>query len=103
MTRNAWLLIIVIAAFGALSDVALYEHGYFGIFAYHLPSSAGLQVLSDLVIACSLIMVWMIGDARRNGRKALPYLLLTLVAGSFGPLLYLLLGEFRRAPRAVLA
>ncbi|XSZ46964.1 hypothetical protein ACP8HZ_07245 [Francisella noatunensis] len=33
---------------------------------------------------------WMYHDARRNNRKILPWLILTLIAGSFRPLLYLL-------------
>ena len=101
MTLNRILLVTVVVAFGALTDYALYQHGYWGIIAFHLPSSAGWQVLADLVIACSLTMIWMVNDARHQGRNVLPYLLLTLVGGSFGPLAYLLVGEFRKGPRAV--
>ncbi len=89
-------LILVIAAFGALSAYALFEHGYWGIIAYHLPSSAGWQVLSDLTIACSLAVIWMIADARKTGRNPWPFVLMTLPLGSFGPLLYLLVGELRK-------
>lgn len=100
MTRNALALILVIAAFGALSGFAIYEHGYLGIFAYHLPSSAGWQVGADLVIACTLAIFWMIGDARRNGRNVWPFVALTLTLGSFGPLFYLLIGELRSTDSA---
>ncbi len=103
MNAKTILLILVLAAFGALTAVALGEHGYFGIFAFHFPSSAGWQVLADLVIACLLIIVWMVGDARRTGRNPWPYVLLTLAGGSFGPLLYLLVGQFgsRKAQHAL--
>ncbi len=87
-------LITVIVAFGALSALALEQHGYWGIIAYHLPSSAGWQVGADLVIACSLAMIWMFADARKTGRNVWPYLAITLVLGSFGPLSYLLLRDW---------
>ena len=88
MTRL--LLSLVLRGFSALTAVALWQHGYWGIFAPLLQSTAGAQVLVDLVIALGLVMVWMWHDARAQGRVVWPWLLLTLVAGSFGPLGYLL-------------
>lgn len=96
MTVKAILLLVVIAAFGALSAVALADHGYFGLFLYQFQTTAGWQVLADLVVASTLIMAWMIGDARRSGRNVWPWLLMTLALGSFGPLAYLLVGELQR-------
>jgi hypothetical protein len=90
-------LFAVIAAFGAVTVLAVEQHGYWGIIQYHLPSSAGWQVGADLVIACTLAGIWMILDARKSGRTVWPYLLVTLTLGSFGPLLYLLIGQFRNA------
>lgn len=95
MSAKALLLIAVILAFGALSALALVEHGYLGIFAFHFTSSAGMQVLSDLVIVCALAMIWMLLDARRTGRRVWPFLVMTVTLGSFGPLLYLLVGELQ--------
>lgn len=94
------LLILVIAAFAALTGVALMEHGYIGIFSFHFTSSAGMQVITDLVIVCALAMIWMVRDASTQGRTVWPFVVLTLVAGAFGPLLYLLVGRLRtsRAP-----
>lgn len=104
MNTKSLLLVLVILAFGALSTLALAEHGYWGIIAYLLPSSAGWQVAADLVIVCTLAMIWMLIDARRSGRTVWPFILITLVFGSFGPLLYLLIGELRaRQPRTVTA
>jgi hypothetical protein len=89
------LLVLVLAVFGALSALAVADHGIVGIFAHALQNTAGMQVLADLVIALTLVMIWMIADARRTGRTVWPWLLLTLAAGSFGPLGYLLVGAVR--------
>ncbi len=84
------LLILVLVVFGALSAVAVWQHGIVGIFAWQLQNTAGMQVLADLVIALGLFCTWMWRDAKAHGRQPLPWVLLTLVVGSFGPLLYLL-------------
>lgn len=84
------LLLAVLVAFGALTAVALWQHGYWGIFLPLIRSSAGLQVLVDLVIALGLFLAWMWPDARSQGRSPWPWALLTLVTGSIGALLYLL-------------
>ena len=84
------VLIVVLALFTALSAVALWQHGYWGILAPHFQTFGAGQVLADLVISLSLVLIWMARDARASGRRFVPWLLFTLVAGSFGPLLYLL-------------
>lgn len=84
------LLIITILLFGALTVAALWQHGYWGIIAPHFQSFGGGQVFADLVIALTLAMVWMWRDAKATGRNPWPWILVTLAAGSFGPLLYLL-------------
>ena len=90
MTLPRPVLFIILVPFALLSAYALEQVGYFGIFAAHL-HPAGLQVLSDLVIALTLVMVWMAGDARSRGITVWPYIVATLTLGSFGPLAYLLL------------
>lgn len=89
---NKIILIVVIAAFAVLSGKALFDHGYIGIFEYHFPSTAGWQVIADLVIVCALAMLWMVKDAKAKGRNPWPFVVITIAAGAFGPLLYLLLG-----------
>ena len=94
MTRM--LLILTLVLFGGLSAAALAQHGYLGIFALHLQTFGGAQVLADLVIALTLVMIWMWRDAKATGRTVWPWIVATLALGSFGPLVYLL----TRKPKA---
>lgn len=95
MSSRLIALLAVIAAFGALSAMALMEVGYLGIFMQHFQNYAGMQVITDLVIVCVLAIVWMIGDAKTSGVNPWPFVVLTLVAGSFGPLFYLVAREVK--------
>ncbi len=83
-------LIGVLAAFSALTLAAVAQHGYLGIFEYQFRNLAGLQVLADLSIALLMVLAWLWQDARAHARNPYPWIVLTLAAGSFGPLLYLL-------------
>ncbi len=84
------VVLAILLPFGLYSTYAVYEIGYFGIFASHA-HIAGFQVLADLVIACTLAMIWMWRDAAANGRNVWPYVVATFTLGSIGPLMYLLL------------
>ncbi len=84
------LLVLVLVPFSLLSLAALWKHGYWGLFEPAFHSLAAAQVLVDLVIALGLFLVWMWRDAAQSGRNPWPWMVLTLAAGSFGPLLYLL-------------
>jgi hypothetical protein len=90
-------LSVVLILFGALSAIALWQHGYWGILEPHFKTFGAGQVLADLVIAVSLAMVWMWHNAKATGRNVWPWLALSLVAGSFGPLLYLLTAKSKVA------
>jgi hypothetical protein len=97
---------IVLVDFAALSSWAVWQHGYLGIFELALSSWATTVVFVDLVIALSLVLLWMFGDARERGLAFFPYALLTLLLGSVGPLLYLIRREGRvqaSLPRAARA
>ncbi len=89
-TMQRTLILLVLVPFGALTGAALWQHGYLGIFLLPLQTLAGTQVLADLVIALTLVLVWLVQDARAQGRNPWPWVAATLLAGSFGPLLYLL-------------
>ena len=75
--------------FGAFSAWVVTQVGYIGIFEYHLHSPAGWQVIADLVIACVLLLCWIVPDAKSKGRNVWPFVGLTLFLGSIGPLAYL--------------
>lgn len=83
------IAIILLLPFSILSAYAVYKVGYVGIFDYHRHSPAGWQVFIDLVIACILCLTWLIPEAKRKGRNPIPFVVLTLFLGSFGPLLYI--------------
>ncbi|MBV1934249.1 MAG: DUF2834 domain-containing protein [Parvibaculaceae bacterium] len=89
MLNTRLLAILILIPFTVLSAYALWDVGYIGIWDYQRHSSAGLQVIVDLVIAIALILVWLVPDARKAGKNPWPWVLLTLVTGSIGPLLYL--------------
>jgi Na+/H+-dicarboxylate symporter len=95
MSGRLIALVAVIAAFGALSGLALHEAGYFGILEPHFKSWSEAQVLADLVILAVLSCIWMVQDARQRGLSAWPFVLITLVAGSFGVLFYLVARSLR--------
>ena len=99
MSLRLVALIAVILAFGALSAQALMDVGYLGIFLGPLESWAGTQVLFDLVIVCVLAIIWMVRDAKVSGVNPWPFIVLTLAAGSFGPLFYLVVRELKAGSR----
>jgi len=83
-------LTVLLADFICLTGYAVYEYGYVGFFQLATANLATIAALADLTIALSLIVVWMVRDARARGVSALPYVLLTLFLGSAGPLVYLI-------------
>jgi hypothetical protein len=93
MSSRSITLLFVVAGFGALTTLALMDVGYFGIIEPHFRSWGEAQVLADLVILAVLACIWMSNDARDRALPAWPFILITVVAGSFGPLLYLLVRE----------
>ncbi len=90
MNPHRKIAIILLTPFTLLSLYAMTQVGYFGIYAHLLDGPAGWQIFADLLVALTLVFCWMVPDAKENGRSVLPWVLLTLASGSFGPLLYLL-------------
>lgn len=100
MTVRFWIIALVFVAFGAYTAWALWEVGYIGLLM-DTTSTIGsipvgpLQVAIDLVIMAVIAMGWMIGDAKRKGLTPWPFVAITCVLGSIGPLLYLLYREIK--------
>ena len=82
------LAIIVLAVFGAFSLYITITYGYTGFIAVAGREPWALQMLLDLVIACSFAVGWMIRDARKHGITAWPYVVATVFLGSIGLLAY---------------
>jgi len=89
MTSMRTLAIVLLIPFAALTLYAVMQVGYIGIFDYHRHSPAGWQVFADLVIALLLVLLWLVPHAKQSGRNPWPWVVLALLLGSFGPLLYL--------------
>jgi hypothetical protein len=100
MNLRRLLLGFVLVDFALLTGWSLATHGYVGLFQTLLATPAGIQVFADLVIALSLVLVWMYRDSRARGAAFLPFAVLTLLLGSFGPLAYLFLRERSAVTRA---
>lgn len=82
-----WLALLL---FSLYSFPIMFEIGYLGIWQGGLDNPGSRQILLDLVFCALLLCAWMIEDARRHGRQAWPWIMLTLTCGVLGPLLYLL-------------
>jgi hypothetical protein len=97
MINKRTLAIAILVPFSALSLYAIAEVGYMGLFNYQLHSPAGWQVLTDLVIALVLVLSWLIPEAQKSGRNPWPWVGVTLLTGSFGPLLFLAFSKSDRS------
>jgi hypothetical protein len=74
----------------------------FGISLMSRPDTA--QVVIDLYLLATLAGLWMYQDARKRGWSTLavvPYLLITVIFVSVGPLLYLVVRGLQERKRSV--
>ena len=74
---------------------ALWQVGYLELFTQQFANYGTKQILADLVIAVFLCMYWLWIDTKKSHRNPWPWMLLSLLAGSFGPLLYLITRKAR--------
>ena len=101
--RRPWIALAGLLAFAlyTLITMLIAEQSLmaFGRELISRPDTA--QVVIDLYLLAALACVWMYRDARGKGRSlasVLPYLLLTAVFVSIGPLLYIVVEGFARTP-----
>jgi hypothetical protein len=82
--------------FLALTAFVLATDGLIGFYRVALSGPSTLLMMTDLLLALGLVLVWMHADARESGTPFAPYLLVTLAIGVAGPLGYLIHREARR-------
>jgi hypothetical protein len=95
-------LFALLGGFGLFSTYVVYVHGYVGLWQAGFTNTATLQILLDLLIACTVLIVWMFRDAPQRGLNPWPYALLTLAGGSLGVLVYLIRREYAPMQTAAL-
>ena len=95
LRRKALIAGAVLAAFGAYSIWVVLGHGYLGFLEVARDHDWGMQMLLDLVIACSFGVGWMTADARKRGISTAPFVVLTIFLGSIGLLAYVVRRGFR--------
>lgn len=88
MAHLRLISILILVPFLALTAYAVWDVGLLGIPEYHLHSSAGWQVFIDLVIACVLLLFFLVRDAKAKGINPWPWVIGTLFTGSIAPLVY---------------
>lgn len=98
--RKQLLLLTVLVAFSAYTLLVMVRAEQSLLqFGLQLMSSADTaQVVIDLYIMAGLACAWMVRDNRARGkphRAVAPYILLTLVFVSIGPLSYLILRDLQ--------
>lgn len=93
------VLWVITLAFGAYSLWAMVQVGYLGIWQGGFSGIGATQVTLDLIVSSILLIGFVVRDARATGRNWWPYALVTLVAGSFGTLAYLLWPSGTRVAR----
>ncbi len=97
------LLAAALLAFLASTVRALTEHSYLGFFLIANENSATKLMLLDLTIALTLVVIWMVRDARRHEKSFIPHIVLTLFFGVAGPLVYLVARPLSRRGQRIAA
>jgi hypothetical protein len=99
MSTRSLVYSALLVPFLALSAFALGTEGLVGFVGAMLAGPSTVLASVDLMLSLGLILFWMHADSRASATPFAPYLLVTLVLGVAGPLMYLIHRE-ARAPRA---
>lgn len=78
----------ILAVFTAYSLWVIAGHGYTGFLSLAMREDWAMQLLLDLVIACSFGVGWMIHDGRKHSITTWPFVIATAFVGSIGLLGY---------------
>ena len=92
------LLAILALVFFAVSALALHDRSYWELWALIGQDSGTIQLFVDLTVAMVLVTTWMGRDSRQRGQSAWPWIGLTVLGGSMGPLAYLAHRAWKGAP-----
>ena len=84
------MVIVGLVVLSVITVAAFWFEGLAGFPAAITSSFAAGQIYLDLVIAIVMIDVWVWHDAKAQGRNPWPWIIGSLIVGSFAPLGYLL-------------
>ena len=73
----------------ATFTVLVFLHDGKAAFALPFDSFTNTAGMIDLFIELTLVSIWMYFDARKRGTSAVPFIVVSAVFGSLGPLAYL--------------
>jgi|SRR5688572_6751673 len=79
---------VILLAFSVYSTWVVLGYGYTGFLSLAGREPWAMQMLLDLVIACSFAVGWMFGDAKKRKLNAWPFFIATVFLGSVGLLGY---------------
>jgi len=89
LRTQAVVAAVILVAFSAFSLWVIAGHGYTGFLTLAGREPWAMQMLIDLVLACSFGLAWLSNDARRRGIPRWPFVIATVFLGSIGLLDYL--------------
>jgi hypothetical protein len=87
-SRTALIALGLLVPFTVYSLWVVAGHGYTGFLSLAGREPWAMQLLLDLVLACSFGIAWMRGDAKRRGIASWPFIPVILLFGSIGLLGY---------------